>query len=273
MRGSREDARLDAEPSRRPRGAAARGIRRGGDRRWHHGRRRRVRCRHARVLGRARGARRLLVRHLEPLVEDDPRRPAVPAELRPRAGARGTRGASADGAAGAAPGEAAPVSGAGVRGRAPGHAHRHGSEHVRRDVAAQSAGAPPRRPRGGAGGKRVLEPRPAPHDRPRRAAGAGPRAGRAGPVLRVPLLRLPDRRFQAGPDGARRGGALRGRVRQRGTGRGADRGGRQGGRRRVPGAGDGRALCRRGRERRERDGSLGGPDPARGAARRRRTCR
>ena len=49
----------------------------------------------------------------------------------------------------------------------------------------------------------------------RRGAGAGPGARGARPVLRLPLLRLPDRRLAPGPDRARRGRALRRRVRER----------------------------------------------------------
>ena len=44
-------------------------------------------------------------------------------------------------------------------------AHRRRAEHVRRDVAAQPARAAPGTARGGARGRRVLEPRPPPHDR------------------------------------------------------------------------------------------------------------
>ena len=81
---------------------------------------RRARRRLARVQRRAGRARRLRVGHLEPLLEAGPRRPALPPELRPRAGARGAARALADGQPGAAPGQAAAAAGPGVRGQAPG---------------------------------------------------------------------------------------------------------------------------------------------------------
>ena len=95
-----------------------------------------------------------------------------------------------------------------------------------------------------------------------------PAARGAQPVLRVPVLRLPDRRLPPGADRARRGGALRRRVRERRARGRADRGAGQGRRRRVRGGRVRRALCDRGGERRERHRRVGGPHPPGGAARR-----
>ena len=67
------------------------------------------------------------------------------------------------------------------------------------------------RRRGGGG---VLEPRAPPRDQRRGGARAAARAGPPRADQRLPVLRLPDRRRAPGPDRARRGRALRGRVRQ-----------------------------------------------------------
>ena len=64
---------------------------------------------------RHRRARRLGHRHVEPVLEDGPRRAALPAELRPRAGPRGAAGAPADRAARPAPGVSDAVSRADAR--------------------------------------------------------------------------------------------------------------------------------------------------------------
>ena len=97
-------APTDADPRRRDRGDRRAALRGRRDRRRHHRRRRRPRRRLARLLGGAARARRLRDRHLEPLLEDDPRRPALPAEPRPRPGPRGAARAPADGPARPAPG-------------------------------------------------------------------------------------------------------------------------------------------------------------------------
>ena len=84
--------------------------------------------------------------HLEPLLEDGPRRPPLPAELRPRAGPRGAARAPAAGPAGAPPGLSDAVPGARARRGATRPPHRHRPEHVRRDGdVADRAGAQPAR--------------------------------------------------------------------------------------------------------------------------------
>ena len=108
-------------------------LRRGRRRRRDHRRRRRARRRLARLLGGAARARRLRAGHLEPLLEDGPRRPPLPAELRPRPGPRGPARAPAAGPARAAPRLPDAVPGAGARREPPRPAHRHRAEHVRRD--------------------------------------------------------------------------------------------------------------------------------------------
>ena len=71
--------------------------------------------------------------HLEPLLEDGPRRASLPAELRPRAGPRGAARAPADGPARAAPRLPDPVPGPDAR-RGPPRPHaRDRAQHVRRD--------------------------------------------------------------------------------------------------------------------------------------------
>ncbi len=95
-----------------------------------------------------------------------------------------------------------------------------------------------------------------------------PAARAAQPHLRIPLLRLPDRRLTHGADGARRGRALRGGGGERRARGRADRGERHGRRGRLPGAGVRRAVRGRRRQRRQRDRRLGGPHPPGGAARR-----
>ena len=89
---------------------------------------------------------RLRDRHLVALEQARPRRPALPAELRPRAGARGAAGAPDQRRAGAAPGAPAAADRARLRRRPPGPADRARAEHVRRDggrpdLAARAAGA------------------------------------------------------------------------------------------------------------------------------------
>ncbi len=149
-------------------------------------------------------------RHLQPLLEDGPRRPALPAEPRPRPGPRGAARAPADGSAGAAPGLPDAVPGPLLRRRAPRPQARDRAQHVRRDGDDAGRSQPPRDAllQGGRRGL-LLVARPPPHDRPRRGAGAGPGAGAARSQERLPLLRLPDRRRAPRPDRARRGRALR----------------------------------------------------------------
>ena len=108
---------LDARARGRHPGAGRRAVRRARDRRRHHRRRRGARRRHARLLGRARGARRLRDRHLVALEQARPRRPALPAELRPRARPRGAAGAPDQRRARAAPGAAAAADRARLRRR------------------------------------------------------------------------------------------------------------------------------------------------------------
>ncbi len=172
----------DADPRRGARGDRRPALRGGRDRRRHHRRRRRPRRRLARLLGGAAGARRLRGRHLQPLLEDGPRRPPLPAELRPRPGPRGAAGAPADGAAGAAPRLPDAVPRPLLRRGAARPQTRHRAQHVRRD--GDHAGRPqPSRDALLQGGGRglLLVARPPPHDRPRRGARDGPRAGAARP--------------------------------------------------------------------------------------------
>jgi len=91
-----------------------------------------------------------------------------------------------------------------------------GLKPLRRDVG-RAPRWPPRTP----SRNRRLEPRPPPRHIRRRGArtAAGARCARA--ERRLPLLRLPDRRLAARADRARRGGALRRRLRERPLGRGA----------------------------------------------------
>ena len=121
-----------------------------------------------------------------------------------------------------------------------------------------------RRRRGGGG---VLEPRAPPRDQRRGSARAAARAGAARAHQRLPLLRLPDRRRAPGPDGARRGRALRGRVREprRGAGPARARGAlarRRGARRRER-----LALSGARRQRRQRHRRVGRPAAPAGAPR------
>src|SRR6185503_2708955 len=96
------------------------------------------------LLGRPAGARRLRDRNLEPLLEDGPRRPALPAELRPRPGPRGAARASADGAPGPAPRLPDPVPGPDARRRPARLQDRDRPQHVRRDGDdARRPGPPP----------------------------------------------------------------------------------------------------------------------------------
>ena len=71
--------------------------------------------------------------------------------------------------------------------------------------------------------RRLLEPRPPPHDRRRRGDRAPAGARRPAADRRLPVLRLPDRRRAAGADGPRRGDALRGGAGQPRRGDGPDR--------------------------------------------------
>ena len=137
-------ARADALAS-----ARLRDVRRRRRRRRHHGRGRRVRRRDARLQRRARRARRLRGGHVEPLVQARPRRPALPAELRPRPRARGAARAPAHGRARAAPRAPAAARRRRVRRRAARTADRRRPEplrrHVRRAPAPVGAAAPARR--------------------------------------------------------------------------------------------------------------------------------
>ncbi len=162
--------------------------------------------------------------HLQPLEQARPRRPALPAELRPRARARGAARAPADGRAGAAPRAPAAARGARLRRRAPRPPGRRRAEPLRRDVASTrlrarrgrrgQGGALHSRGAGGRRGERVLEPRAPPRDLRRGGARAAARAGRARADQRLSLLRLPDRRRAPRADRARRGRALRRGLRQ-----------------------------------------------------------
>ena len=159
--------------------------------------------------------RRLRLRDLEPLEQARPRRPALPAELRPRPRARGAARAPADGRAGAAPRAPAAARRAGLRRRAARPAGRRRAEPLRRDVGRRALRAPARAAaRRREPGRRRLEPRAPPRDLRRggRRAAAGARRPRAD--QRLPVLRLPDRRRAAGADRARRGRALRRGLRQ-----------------------------------------------------------
>ena len=117
--------------------------------------------------------------------------------------------------AGPAPGAAAAAGRPRLRGRRPRPPRRRRAEHVRRHgdrQAPPAAAAPARR----AATARGREWSPDRHrtidgDEVRRAA---PRAGAAQPELRLPLLRLPDRRRPPRPDRAGRGRALRRGLRQ-----------------------------------------------------------
>ena len=82
---------------------------------------------------------RLRARDLVALEQARPRRAALPAEVRPRAGPRGAARAPAAGRAGAAPRPAAAARRARVRRRAAGPARRDRAEHVRRDGASTGA--------------------------------------------------------------------------------------------------------------------------------------
>ena len=245
-RRGRHAPRADARARRRPRRAGRRAVRRARHRRRDHGRRRRAGRRQPRLLGRARREGRLRARDVVALEQARPRRPALPAELRPRPRARGAARAPAARRARAAPRAPAAADRARVRRRAAGPAGRDRAEHVRRDgPRAPPPRRQPRRPRG-------LEPGAPPRDRRQRGRRAAARARAARPVRRLPVLRLPDRRRAARADRARRGRALR-----RGAGQ-PRRGGRADRRRRA------RARPRRrrrvrgpGGERRQRDRACG----------------
>ena len=258
----------DADACRFARGDRGGALRGGRDRRWDHGGRGRSRCGFAGVFGRAAGARRLRRRHLEPLLEDGPRRAPLPAELRPRAGARGAAGAAVAGAPGAAPRLPDALPGRRARRGQAGPEGRHRAEHVRRDGGHPGRSRSPRAareilrpgPRGGA----LVVPGPPPHDRPRRGAGAGPGARLARPPRRLPLLRLPDRRRPPRPHRPRRGRALRrGDAERRRGGRGHRRP-RRPRRRRLRRVRLGRTDRGRRRPRRQRHRRLGRRDPPRG---------
>ena len=113
-----------------------------------------------------------------------------------------------------------------------------------------------------------LEPRAPPRDPRRRGRRAAAGARRARADLRLPLLRLPDRRRAARADRARRGRALRRRLRQPARGHRARRGGRPGARRRVRDRETGEVFDVRADDRRQRDRRLGRPAAPERAARR-----
>ena len=181
-------------------GAVAGRVRRRRRRRRHHRRGRGAGRRHARLQRGAARARGLRLGNLQPLEQARPRRPALPAELRSRARARGAARAPADGDARAAPGPPAAAGRAGVRRRSPGPAGGGGVEPLRRDVrrprppafapGTRSRGRPGKRQlgigRGAGGGRgrplsrgRVLEPRAPPRDLRRGGRRAAARARRA----------------------------------------------------------------------------------------------
>ena len=173
-----------------------------------------------------------------------PRRAALPAELRPRARPRGAARAPDQRRARAAPGAAAADGRARLRRRAAGPPARAGAQHVRRDGGRPAAALAARRRRIRDRNLEDADWSPARHrviggERGRRAAA---RAGRPRAHRRLPLLRLPDRRRAAGADRARRGRALRRRVRQRARGDRAGGGGRPRPRRRGARRRDGREF-------------------------------
>ena len=158
------------------------------------GSRRGARRRLPRAVDRAARAARLRQRHVVALVEARARRPALPGDVRLRAGARGARGArpaadparAAPGATGAVPLPVAPHLGAPLR--------RCRSAAVRRD----------------GDGRQVRHGRPpaqAPVPPPARPDGARPAHRR--PHRRDPLLRLPGRRRPAGDDDRPHGRGVR----------------------------------------------------------------
>ena len=110
-------------------------------------------------------------RHLVALEQARPRRPALPAELRPRAGPRGAARAPAQRRARPAPRAAAADDRARLRGRPARPPDRHRAEHVRRDggrPAAALAARPPPHPRPQPRRPGGLEPGAPPRDRRRR---------------------------------------------------------------------------------------------------------
>ena len=161
--------------------ARLRAVRRARHRRRDHRRGRRARRGHARLQRGAGRAGRLRVRDVLALEQARPRRPALPAELRPRARPRGAAGAPDQRQPGAAPGAAAALRRARVRRRAAGPARRARPQRLRRDggrPGAPLAARPPARARGAR-----LEPDPPPRDLRRRTCSS---CCRRSPTARRP---------------------------------------------------------------------------------------
>ena len=229
---------------------------------------RRARRRLPRLLGRDRRARRLGDRHLQPLLEDGPRRPALPAELRPRPRPRGTAGAPAHGPARAAPRLPDAVPGADPRRGQRVAQDRDRAQHVRRDGHdARRPGAPRAARRGRARattGRRTATARsPA-----RRRSSWCPRWRRASP--RAPTSSTTARPTTCGwcsRSSARRSASARVCLNRAEVTGLLEEDGRAAG-----------VMCRdlesgehvrdRGRQRDQRDRRLGRPDPPRGDPRR-----
>ena len=244
-------------------------VRRRRRRRRDHRRRGGARRRHARLQRRARREGRLRVGHVEPLVEARPRRPALPAELRPRPRARGAARAPAAGQRWRRTSSSPlPLVVPAFDGARPDRLVGVGLNLY--DVMSVDKLAPARRGRdtGGESDAR-LEPGPPPHHHRRRGRRAAARARRPRADVRLPVLRLPDRRRAARADRAGRGRALRRGLRQRLRGHRARRGGRP---RRAASACAtalrGERVRRARRQRRQRDRRLGRPPAPRRAARR-----
>ena len=142
--------------------------------------------------------------HLQPLVEAHPRRPALPAELRPGLVREALLERSLMVKLAPHLVRPLPLLVPSFEGKRPDRLMGMGLNMYD----AMSLAPLARR------GRRGLEPRSPPHDRRRRGRGDGACAGRAQPERGVPLLRLPDRRRAPRAHRARRGGALRGRARQ-----------------------------------------------------------
>ena len=174
-------ARRHDRPRRRHRRALGGSVRRRRRRRRDHRRRRRARRRDARLQRRARREGRLRLGHVEPLEQARPRRPALPAAVRPRPRARGAARAPAQWSRSRRTWcKPLPLVVAGVRRNAAGPPARRRPEHVRRHVDGQAA--PARAPgQGGCQRRRRarLEPGAPPHHHRRGGRRAAAGAGRA----------------------------------------------------------------------------------------------